>query len=164
MKRIKLTQGQFAIVDDDDYAYLSKFKWSAVKSIKGRFYALRHGPRDSNGKRVCFIMHRIIAKTPKGVLTDHENHNTLDNRKNNLRLCNKSQNAANRSSLDSHNTSGFRGVSWLKSKNRFRVRITAQGKDIGLGYFKTAREGAGAYQKANKRMFGTFGGNLTGAQ
>ena len=98
---IPLTQGQFAIVDAEDYEWLSRHKWCAAKS-RDNFYAHRFG----DGTIVN--MHREIMRAPKGVICDHKNHNGLDNRKSNLRLCTSAQNQYNKRAdmerpLSSHN-------------------------------------------------------------
>ncbi len=85
---IPLTQDQFAIVDAEDYGWLSRYKWFAVKN-RETFYAQRFGDGTIVG------MHREIMRTPKGMVCDHKNHNGLDNRKSNLRLCTSAQNRYN---------------------------------------------------------------------
>lgn len=82
MKKIPLTRGQFAIVDDDDYAPLSEYKWHLLTSGTGPYYAARTDR--SNGQKAV-MMHRVINNTPDGLVTDHINGNSLDNRKENLR-------------------------------------------------------------------------------
>ena len=86
---IPLTRGLFAIVDADDYERLTAHKWNAGAN-KGRYYA----QRKSNGKTIK--MHHEIIDVPPSFLCDHINHNTLDNRKCNLRVCTSAQNARNR--------------------------------------------------------------------
>jgi hypothetical protein len=84
-KLIPLTQGKFAIVDAEDYERLSKYKWHVDKG-DSTYYAAR----GIVGKN--FRMHREILNAPEGLVVDHRNHNGLDNRKKNLRLCTRSQN------------------------------------------------------------------------
>ena len=81
VKLIPLSQGKFTIVDDEDYNLLiSHSGWSAQKIRNTYFYAV-----DKNHK----YMHRIIMNAQKDEITDHINHDTLDNRKCNLRICTK---------------------------------------------------------------------------
>jgi len=82
---IPLTQGRFAIVDPDDYDWLNQYKWYAAK-CRTTFYAYR------SKTRTTVNMHREIMCAPKGMICDHKNHNGLDNRKSNLRLCTNRQN------------------------------------------------------------------------
>src|ERR1035437_8057727 len=95
MKRIPLTRGQFALIDDDDFNKFGGLKWFASLNKKtGSFYASRGvGPRK---KRRIVRLHREIMGSPEGLKVDHRNHNTLDNRKENLRICTNSQNMMNR--------------------------------------------------------------------
>ncbi len=86
---IPLTQGKFAIVSAEDYDRLAQHKWCAVKG-RDTFYA----KRVSKGRVVS--MHREIMRAPKGVVCDHKNHDGLDNRKSNLRLCTSAQNQYNK--------------------------------------------------------------------
>ena len=92
---------------------------------------------------------------PDDLLIDHINKNPLDNRRINLRICNKSQNAMN-SKIASNNTSGFRGVKWYKPGQKWYVSIKVMRKDIYLGLFKNKKDGAIAYNKAAKEYYGEF--------
>src|ERR1035437_594224 len=95
MKRIPLTQGQFAVVDDLDFRWLSKFKWYAHwNSCTKSYYAERVEIRD--GKRIIHRMHRCVLHDPKGKWVDHQHHDTLNNTSKNLRACTKIQNSRNR--------------------------------------------------------------------
>ena len=87
MKTIKLTKGYEAIVDNEDYDELMKYKWSISISKSS-------GPYASND--TVGLMHRLIMKAKPHEFVDHTYHNTLDNRKQNLRICTRSQNGANR--------------------------------------------------------------------
>src|SRR4030066_2184242 len=114
MKEIKLTRGKVAIVDDEDYEWINQWKWHC----NGQGYAERHC--DIPGKRTMIKMHRLILNTPNGMETDHINHNRLDNRKSNLRVRTRSQNAIN-TPIRSSNTSGKKGVDWKKNVGKWRV-------------------------------------------
>lgn len=81
MKFIKLTQQKIAIVDDDRYDALMKFKWRAVRR-RGGYYAKTTIYR--NGNRIDISMHRFVAHTPFGLVCHHDNRNTLDNCRGNL--------------------------------------------------------------------------------
>lgn len=90
MKKIKLTQGKCALVDDEDYERVNQFKWTAEKCSKSENYYARN--RTINTK-----MHRLIMGIGKSSLVvDHINHKTLDNRKQNLRVCTQAENLRNR--------------------------------------------------------------------
>lgn len=155
MKKIKLTQGKYTIVDDEDYEYLNSFRWCAHKG-GNTFYAERHSDLDPvTEKRKIISMHRVIMKTPKGFYTDHINRNGLDNRKENLRICTLGENVKNTRKY-SNNTSGYKGVSWSKFANKWRAQIKKDNKKIHLGYFDDKHEANVAYCKAAKELHGEF--------
>jgi hypothetical protein len=143
MKEIQLTQGKVAIVDDEDFEYLNQWKWHAIKSIN-TYYAVRCSW--INGKDHTRIMHRIIMNNPINKSIDHINHNGLDNRKENLRICTCRENSINRLKP---NPTGYCGVS--KHGRKFRSRIWINGKICTIGTFLTAELAGNAYtQKLNQ--------------
>ena len=155
MKKIKLTKGKYAIVDDDDFDFISQRPWC----FHNQGYAVSN--KIINGTQRTFWMHRIINKTPKGKPTDHINGNKLDNRKENLRTCSCSENRQNRK-ISKDNTSGFKGVhvSKLKYKNKMYryiiANICAGGKIKYLGSFSNLKDAAIAYNKAATKLHGKF--------
>lgn len=159
MKKIKLTVGQVSIVDDADFKKFGSIKWTARWSKFTRsFYAVANSAC-GNGKRRKLLLHREIMGSPRGLFVDHRNHDTLDNRRKNLRSCTRSQNAANRGGLDSNNTSGERGVV-LHKCGKWQAQIGMNGKTIYLGLFASKSKAAATYAAANKKNFGMFGGSL----
>lgn len=149
MKRIPLSQNQNAIVDNKDFEKLSKFKWSAkYDKYTKSFYAVRGVV--VNGKSHQVTMHSEILNSS---MVDHVNHDTLDNRRENLRVCDHSKNAAN-CKIHKDNRSGFKGVTF--ERNKWRSRIGFAGKMIHLGFFETAKLAANAYNQAAKKYFGEF--------
>jgi len=152
-KLIPLTQGQFAMVDDDMFDELMKYKWYANKYHSGDFYAKRALWEDNKRKKI--IMHRVIMNAPKEMVIDHINHNTLDNRKDNLRLCTIAENSQN-SRTPKNNTSGYKGVSWHKPTNKYRSKITVNKKIHYLGSFDCPKEAHKAYCTAAKKYHGEF--------
>jgi len=155
MKHIQLTKGQVAIVDDDDFGRLVGYRWCVNwnKDIKS-FYAVRSTPM-ANWKRQWVSMHREIIDAKTGEFVDHINHDTLDNRKENLRVCSSGQNSANRRRRVD-NTSGFKGVSWHYGICKWRSRLMVNSKPLHIGYFQTANEAAIAYDKAAFEHYGEF--------
>jgi hypothetical protein len=81
--RIPLTQGKYAIVDPDDYRWLSKYKWYAAGRREGSYYAVRTVKTKKGSKRRLH-MHRQILRVPDDMFVDHIDRNSLDNRKANL--------------------------------------------------------------------------------
>ena len=97
MKRIPLTQGQFAIVDDEDYEQLNKYKWYAQWNRTAKSYTARRRRRkEEKGTSIHILMHIQILCALKVDEIDHYNNNTLDNRKLNLRIVTRQQNQLKR--------------------------------------------------------------------
>lgn len=154
MKEIQLTKGKVALVDDEDYEGLSRFKWCAQKS-RNTYYAVRNSSRDTNGKGHKIRMHRVIMDTPDGMLTDHIDGNGLNNQRSNLRICTMAENQQNQGKQQ-HNTSGFKGVSFHTHTKKWRACISVAGKQHYLGYFTTKEEAYEAYCKACIELHGGF--------
>jgi hypothetical protein len=105
---IPLTQGKVAIVDAEDYKWLSKYKWHAVRN-KGKFYAYR------SRKNHAVSMHRQIMGEPKGKAVDHRDGSRLNNRRSNLRICTPAQNTRNRRGWS--RISKYKGVYFFRRLN-----------------------------------------------
>ncbi|HDY66674.1 hypothetical protein LCGC14_1993850 [marine sediment metagenome] len=155
MKKIPLTQGKFALVDDD-WAWLDYFNW--YLSISGRTEYARSDLRVKD-KRVVLRMHRIVINAQKGQIVDHINSNGLDNRTENLRLCTNSQNFQN-SRKQKNCSSKYKGVYEVKKAKRkkWRTMICSpnKGKSRHVGSYSTEIEAALAYDIMAKELFGEF--------
>ena len=151
MKSIFLTKNKVAFVDDEDYKWLSEWVWCAKESGGNKFYAVRR--KSIQGFHV--YMHKEIMKANKNQNVDHINGNTLDNRKDNLRICTHKQNLRNQK-LSSANTSGYKGVSWNKRDKIWHAYIKVDQKRIHLGLFKNKINAAVAYNAAAEAYFGEF--------
>src|SRR3989304_2105986 len=92
MKEIQLSQGKVALVDDEDFEMLNRYKWSAMRGAN-TYYAYTHIILES-GKRTSIAMHRVIMQTPVGYETDHRDRNGLNNQRFNLRICTHSKDEA----------------------------------------------------------------------
>lgn len=150
MKRIPLTQGKFALVDDEDYEWLSQWKWCADKG-RNTYYASRN---DNENKRQTTIrMHRELCQSEEDV--DHIDGDGLNNQKRNLRSCSSGQNSYNQRK-SKNNTSGFKGVSWDKEKKKWAAYINFQRKKIHLGYFEDKIDASKSYDNAAIKYFGEF--------
>lgn len=150
MKKIKLTQGKYVLVDDEDFAVLNKYKWH----FHDKGAAVRKIYISAVKQRIVY-MHREIMKPMGNTEVDHINHDQLDNRKNNLRLCNRAENNANMR-MSRHNSSSYKGVSYNKKEKKYRAYISIANKQKHLGYFPTAIIAAKAYNEAAKRLRGVF--------
>lgn len=148
MKKIPLTQGKFAIVDDRDFQWLNKYKWWALKQSK-RYYAVGW----INGKRIT--MHRVIIQIKHNEFIDHKNHDGLDNRRCNLRLCSNAQNIANQQKRV-NTRSKFRGITYDKSRNKWRSEIRVNQKLITIGRFEEEKDAAIARDIAALKYQGEF--------
>jgi hypothetical protein len=147
MKEIVLTKGFVALVDDDEFEELNKYKWQAVmRGNKRLIYAVRsiHIKGTTNGAKHPY-MHRILLNPPKEMQIDHINGNTLDNRKENLRIVTSRQNKQN---LHFKKSSSYPGVSFNKSISQWRSMIRWNGKQRYLGDFKNEIDAATTYQVA----------------
>lgn len=151
MKRIPLTKGLIAVVDDKDYERLSKHKWCACKG-----YGFRRLPA-VNGKRQGVWMHReILGLDPANPLRgDHRDGNGLNNRRYNLRVSTPAQNARN-SRNRTNNTSGFKGVTLRKDTGRWKATIETAGVTHHLGYHATPEAAHEAYCAAANKLFHEF--------
>ena len=139
------------MVDEELYEYLNQWKWSKYGN-----YFIR---RVQNKKVITTIyMHRLIVDAPKGLVVDHINGDTTDNRMINLRICTKQQNNFNKR-IGTRNTSGFKGVFWAKDKKRWKscVAITIGGKKKRFtSEFKSKEQAIKSYENKAREVFGEF--------
>jgi hypothetical protein len=154
MKRIPLTQGKYAIIDDEDFGRINKYKWHA-DYIHGYWYAKR-SIRKPKRKVISQFMHQLIMDCPKGLQIDHKNHDTLDNRKVNLRVCTHAKNHMNQRPQQRKMSSKYKGVTWAKRRNKWQAQIGLTGEIIYLGYYSNEIMAAKAYDIAAKKYFGEF--------
>lgn len=153
MKRIKLTEGRFALVDENDYQYLKKWYWRT----DGQGYAMRTEGTAYKGTLKRIYLHRLIMDFPKKPLEiDHINGNRLDNRRENLRICTKRQNLLNRLKSKNKKTSKYIGVNFRKERKVWRATIKINGKQISIGSFNNERHAAMARDIWAKELFGEF--------
>lgn len=154
MKKIELSQGQFAIVDDCDFEEVSKYKWCADKSRNNGYYAVR--AISVSGKSKKIYMHRhILEINDSKIHVDHINENKLDNRRSNIRIASLAENSRNRKKTKGR-SSKYKGVTWFKRDSRWAAQINHNGKGIRLGYFENEIDAALAYNVAAKNLFGEF--------
>lgn len=129
-----------AMIDAADVEKIKQFghRWCLGNSKgKAPFVETR-----ANGKIV--LLHRFLLDAPEGIQVDHINHNTLDNRRCNLRLCTPAQNSQNRKGAYRTSKSGIRGVSWYAPGRKWRATITVNYRQISLGYYDSLEEAAKA--------------------
>jgi hypothetical protein len=101
-------------------------------------------------------IHRIVMGMQASRLDiDHINHNTLDNRRCNLRICSRTENRSN-SKLSIRNKSGFTGVRWNKKSQKWMAFITSDGKAFCLGRFENKESAIEARLHAEAKHFREF--------
>ncbi len=159
MKEIILTNTDMVgLVDDEDYDSLSAclcgipVKWRSKPSGGRSFYIVRSARACCDGqeawrKRRHIKIHNVLMNPPKGMVVDHINHNSLDNRRENLRICTQAENLRNR-------------PKWGKNKYKGVVRESTLYKayiqNEVIGYYKSAEMAARAFNKEAKKLYGEF--------
>ena len=158
MKKIELTQGYFAIVDDADYPLLSRYRWMAlVSDHRDYVYAVTRMPE--TGRRLI-RMHRFLCglQPDDRRVVDHRNGDTLDYRRENLRICSHKENCWNSRKKLLKTASKFKGVVKTDFAWVARLQWEERGKRRArhLGSFRTEQEAAAAYDRAIKEIHGEF--------
>lgn len=153
MKKIPLSQGKFALVDDDDYDFIMQWKWcfNTGYAVRSQHICMV-GKKD---KSKMILMHRVVNKTPKGMETDHIDLDRLNNQKKNLRNATRRQNTRNIKKFI-NGTSKFKGVCWKKREKKWQVRIRTGKKRVHLGLFTSESDAARAYNVAALKFHGEF--------
>lgn len=153
MRRIPLSKGYFALVDDEYFDFVNQWKWHWSKGYAVRRHYLGGGKYNEQAETLR--MHREILGARRGQEVDHINGDKLDNQLDNLRFCTRSQNTAN-TALRSTNTSGFRGVTWNKKKQCWEVYLTHNYKHLFLGYFHELPAAVRAWNSKAFELRGDF--------
>ncbi len=169
-RRIYLGEGVWTIVSPQDYYRLADYNWY-LSSNGTNFYAFRNA-KVAPGKIKMVSMHRQIMQNeldaagrklnpvpctlyPK-LVVDHKNNDTLDNRRNNLRIATHSQNAYNSKKVKTKTSSKYIGVYFEKATRRWTVKIRTNGKRLWLGRFKSEITAAHTYDKAARKYHKEF--------
>lgn len=155
MQKIPLSQGRFAMVDDEDYPLVSQYKWSC-----DRGYAVRKITIERRRYRLIYL-HRLLTNAQPGQVVDHRDGDRGNNTRQNLRICTARQNSRNRQAYTTHvvkqKASPYKGVSRTKNtKDRWSALIVADGKRYRLGSHPTQEEAALAYDRKARELFGEF--------
>lgn len=141
MRLIPLTKNQFVLVDDEDFDWLNQWKWYAWWNKNNQsYYAVR-----TELTRTRQYMHRQILGLEKGDKRqgDHIHHNTLDNRRSQLRIATPQQNQWNRKTA--------KGYCWHEQRGKYLSSIRLNSKNIYLGLFNTKQEARQAYLDAKEK-------------
>jgi len=148
--RQQLPSGHYFYFDDDDLELVRSYKWHIQKG----YVATEVGSRKLNQRRVLQL-HRLIMGADQGQLIDHRDRNGLNNRRENLRFSDRSQNGMNRT-RQANNTSGFKGVALHKPTGKYRAYITVNKLTRHLGLFPTPEEAYEVYLLAARELHGEF--------
>jgi hypothetical protein len=173
MKRIPLTRGKVALIDDEDFDRVSQYTWFCrAEGYAARGYVAGYRdptqPHSKNSNQIIKIeyLHRFLMKPPDGMTVNHINGNRLDDRRCNLRICTKMESSRNRKAVTPGlgrkrrgRWSKFKGVCYLRGKenvSRWRAQIHVGGRVFYGGHHRTAEEAARAYDRLAIQYFGEF--------
>lgn len=137
------SKGRTFLIDTDMIEYVGRMKWF-VQPDKQRVMSTESH----------ITLHRYLLGS-KCESIDHINRNRLDNRMSNLRACTTMQNNMNRGRFKS-NTSGYKGVTFDKSKGKYKASIGLGYKRIHIGYYCTAEEAGEAYKRRANELYGEY--------
>jgi len=159
MKYIDVSTAKYphsiAMVDDEDWEFLSAWKWYAKKS-KVKIYAVRNRRISDPEYPKLIRMHRVIAQLGNYDIADHNDGNGLNNQKTNLRKCTVSENNRNLSKRINGTTSKYKGVTHPKGNKKFIAMIMKNREARYLGSFNSEEKAAEAYDAAAKELHGEF--------
>ena len=156
MKEITLTRGFVALVDDEDYERLNCHKWY---TSHWHDHHCCYASRDERigGRRKHIEMHRVITNAQGKESVDHINHDGLDNRRQNLRICTNAENIRNaKIQTGKKKTSKYKGVCWSSERRKWRSSIMINYHHIALGRFIREEDAAKTYDSAAIKYFGEF--------
>ena len=143
---VLVVSGYQVLVDDWRIEELSAYSWSAGSALDKRFVYFK--------SMVAGYLHRYLKGAPAGLLVDHRDGNTRDNRESNLRVCTAQLNAANRHKA--HGASRFKGVHWDPERSRWRARVILDGRPRCLGRYGGEEAAARAYDAFARAAWGEF--------
>lgn len=151
MKKIRLTKNKYALVDDDIFPKLNKFKWHFTNGYATTDRYL--GKIKGKYKSAIIKMHRLVLNAPFDLLVDHINGNKLDNRRENIRVCTKAQNEVNKPKRKGNYKSQYKGVAYSENRRKHWMTRVA---GIFVGYFNDEIEAAKAYDKKVFELYGKY--------
>lgn len=148
----RIGNGRFFAIDDDDADKVNKHTWWLDNRLRPQTDIWDKIKK----KSFRVLASRLIMNPKKGMVVDHIDGNTLNNTKRNLRICTQLENQKNRNNLNKNNTSGFRGVSWDKARNKWTAQLSLKYKHIYLGRFDSIEEARNSVKNAVRKYHGAF--------
>ncbi len=154
---VELSGGKESVIDAIDADKVAGYKWHCVRSgtkVNHRWYARR---RIEKGHGQTIVLSRLLLNAAQGEQVDHINGNTLDNRRENLRICTSQQNSQNQKKTPKACTSKYKGVCWNKSSSKWMVYIRPPNEKLRhLGYFDFEVDAAKVYNEEALKLFGEY--------
>lgn len=153
-KAVQLGNGDFFIVDERDYEYVSQFYWNTTndKNVCRQIHHTDYIEIIILGRE---LMERMGFQFKDGEECDHIDRDPNNNRRENLRKCTHAQNNTNKDKYK-NNTSGYKGVCWIEKRKKWLVTIMKDGVTHHIGYYKDKEEAARAYDHFAKLLHGEF--------
>ena len=148
-RAVELTRGYVALVDEQDYERVAEYRWSVNRQSTVTYAKTR-----ING-RTAYLHRFILGITDPRVHVDHRDHDGLNNRRSNLRVCSHSENHCNERKRR-YASSRYKGVSWSRQYGKWRASIEVTGRYVHLGRFTSELDAALAYDIAARTHFGEF--------
>lgn len=128
------------LIDEQSKSKIENSYWGATYSDDIENYYIHTRIQDQQKRYHKIFLHRLLTNCPTGLTVDHINHNTLDNRLRNLKVCTQAENNYNKPFLQSNNKTGYRGISFYNRDCLYVVRLRIDKKDIVIGRFKTLEQ------------------------
>jgi hypothetical protein len=162
--RRKTSENMWAVIDLDDLEYVMRWTWYARYNWSNQKYYATHtvyNPDTKTSSQTMDLQYYLMnPNNDSSIRVDHISHDTLDNRRENLRTSTNDENTKHRKGKNANNQSGYRSVAYIKSdkKTPYHVQLMINGKNTKLGKFADVDE-AGAYaKKKREELYGEFAG------
>jgi AP2 domain. len=152
--QVPLGHGVYAIIDAEDAPIVVQHRWGKLK-VGNKYYAVSWS-HDADRKTVNTLLHRLLMNPPEGMDVDHRNGDSLDCRRENMRICTEQENVFNRPKRDGSKNPYIGVYRQIKSPNRWYAKIMNDGKTIHLGGYDTPEDAARAYDAKARELRGEF--------
>lgn len=155
-----IVDGCTVLIDAEDYEKVKGYRWHLLRKkaeAENLWYFSTTTFLPYLNKRASVFLHRMImdCKNGDGFIVDHKNHNTLDCRKENLRICTAFDNMRS-VRKNKRNTSGYKGICQNPVTKRWLARLQIKDNKISMGTYDTPEEAAKAYDRGALFHYGEF--------